>query len=217
MSSPELICPSSRNAGAYNVEYNKWNRMKANFGSRRCSATSQFTSKARKALGQSIDAVDREQKPSMTLRSSPTFPKGAHLSAIAIVGFLLYASFFVYRTSFVVGKERYFSLFDDPMISMRYAKESRSRLRSGMESRKHSSRGLYKSSLGLIHVPDSSVSPLPLSTTSLVVQIAATAFLAINLYYVRKIALEISEGSEAVALGAIALTALYLPINNWSL
>ena len=58
----------------------------------------------------------------MSLRSSPTLPKGAHLSAVAIVGFLLYASFFIYRTSFDVGGERYFSLFDDAMISMRYAR-----------------------------------------------------------------------------------------------
>src|SRR4029077_13682341 len=62
------------------------------------------------------------ERPPMSLRSSPTFPKGAHLSAVAIVGFLLYASFFIYRTSFDVDGERYFSLFDDAMISMRYAR-----------------------------------------------------------------------------------------------
>lgn len=33
--------------------------------------------------------------------------------------FLLYAGLFIYRTSFVVAGERYFSLFDDAMVSMR--------------------------------------------------------------------------------------------------
>ena len=36
--------------------------------------------------------------------------------------FLVYAALFIYRTSFVVAGERYFSLFDDAMISMRYAR-----------------------------------------------------------------------------------------------
>ena len=33
-----------------------------------------------------------------------------------------YAVAFIYRTSFVINGERYFSLFDDGMIAMRYAK-----------------------------------------------------------------------------------------------
>src|ERR1700751_2879355 len=36
--------------------------------------------------------------------------------------FLGYASFFIYRTSFVIDGQRYFSLFDDAMISMEYAR-----------------------------------------------------------------------------------------------
>jgi hypothetical protein len=152
----------------------------------------------------------------MSLRLSPTLPKGAHLSAVAIVGFLLYASFFIYRTSFVIGGERYFSLFDDAMISMRYAKNLAHGYglvwNPGSNPVEGYTNPLWVLFMFLIHLL-----PLPLSKTSLVVQIVATAFLVINLYYVRKIALEISEGSEAVALGAIALNALYLPINNWSL
>jgi len=36
--------------------------------------------------------------------------------------FLAYALLFIYRTSFVVAGRRYFSLFDDAMVSMRYAR-----------------------------------------------------------------------------------------------
>src|SRR5260370_41539754 len=42
--------------------------------------------------------------------------------AILLAAFLLYAGLFIYRTSFVVRGERYFSLFDDAMISLRYAR-----------------------------------------------------------------------------------------------
>jgi len=39
-----------------------------------------------------------------------------------ILIYCLYAGLFIYRTSFVIDGERFFSLFDDAMISMRYAK-----------------------------------------------------------------------------------------------
>src|SRR3954451_10285533 len=48
--------------------------------------------------------------------------KGRLLFAFIAAMFLIYAGLFIYRTSFVIDGERYFSLFDDAMISMRYAK-----------------------------------------------------------------------------------------------
>ena len=44
------------------------------------------------------------------------------LLAVALAGFVAYAGAFIYRTSFVLDGERYFSLFDDAMVSMRYAR-----------------------------------------------------------------------------------------------
>ena len=41
---------------------------------------------------------------------------------LATVGFIIWAIFFIYQSSFItINGERYFSLFDDAMISMRYA------------------------------------------------------------------------------------------------
>ena len=40
--------------------------------------------------------------------------------AVAIY-FIIYSAQYIWRTSFEIGSERYFSLFDDAMISMRYA------------------------------------------------------------------------------------------------
>ena len=152
----------------------------------------------------------------MSLRSSPTFPKGAHLSAVAIVGFLLYASFFIYRTSFDVDGERYFSLFDDAMISMRYARNLAHGLglvwNPGGARVEGYTDPLWVLFMSFIHSFD-----VADSKASLFVQIAAAAFLAANLFVVRRIALAVSDGSEAASLGAVLLTAFYLPLNNWAL
>ena len=52
MSPPELTCPPSCDAnGAYHGEHSKWNR-KSGPRPPRCSASSQFTSNAHKALGE---------------------------------------------------------------------------------------------------------------------------------------------------------------------
>jgi len=43
------------------------------------------------------------------------------IAGIAI-GFIIWAAIFIYRSSFIaIDGQRYFSLFDDAMISMRYA------------------------------------------------------------------------------------------------
>src|SRR5919202_1675726 len=39
-----------------------------------------------------------------------------------VLAYCIYAALFIFRTSYVIDGERYFSLFDDEMISMRYAR-----------------------------------------------------------------------------------------------
>ncbi len=56
------------------------------------------------------------------MKKSPS--RSVHTFAIASIGagFVAWASLFIYRSSFVgIDGMRYFSLFDDAMISMRYA------------------------------------------------------------------------------------------------
>jgi hypothetical protein len=138
------------------------------------------------------------------------------LFAAALAAFLFYAACFIYRTSFVVAGERYFSLFDDAMVSMRYARNLAHGAglvwNAGAERVEGYTNPLWVLFMAVVHLL-----PIPASKTSLVVQSTAAVLLALNLYYVRRIALALSNGSRAVAWGAFALTALYLPINNWSL
>jgi hypothetical protein len=141
-------------------------------------------------------------------------PSGAF--GLLLAAFLLYAGLFIYRTSFVVGGERYFSLFDDAMISMKYARNLAHGYglvwNPGGERVEGYTNPLWVAYMAMIHLL-----PIAASKTSLVVQITAAALLALNLVFVRAMALEATDGSEPVALGAVALTASYLPINNWSL
>src|SRR5262245_1114091 len=138
------------------------------------------------------------------------------LFAFVVAAFLVYAGLFIYRTSFVIDGERYFSLFDDAMVSMRYARNLANGYglvwNPGGERVEGYTNPLWVLYMSLIHLL-----PIPQSKTSLFVQLTAAVFLAFNLCFVRKIALSVSNGSTAVSFGAVALTALYLPINHWSL
>jgi hypothetical protein len=133
-----------------------------------------------------------------------------------IVAFLLYSALFIYRTSFVVGGERYFSLFDDAMVSMRYARNFAHGYGLVWNPGGARVEG-YTNPLWVLYMSLVHLLPIAASKVSLAVQVTAAVLLALNLVFVRRIALALSNGSRAVAFGALALTASYLPINNWSL
>jgi hypothetical protein len=134
---------------------------------------------------------------------------------LIVAAFLLYAGLFIYRTSFVIDGERYFSLFDDAMISMRYARNLANGYGLVWNPGGDRIEG-YTNPLWVLYMSAIHLLPLPQSKISLFVQVTAALLLAANLWFVRKIALSIS-GSTGVAVGAVVLTGLYLPINHWSL
>src|SRR5262249_4365416 len=130
--------------------------------------------------------------------------------------FALHAGYFIYQTSFVIDGQRWFSLFDDAMVSMRYAKN----LADG--------RGLVWNPGGprvegftnplwvgfmalphLLHIAESKI--------SLFVQTGAPACLLLNLYPPSNLARLLDPGDSPWPLAAVALTAFYYPLNNWSL
>jgi hypothetical protein len=133
-----------------------------------------------------------------------------------VAGFVAYACVFIYRTSFVIGRERYFSLFDDAMISMRYGRNLAHGYGLVWNPGGERIEG-YTNPLWVLYMAVVHLLPLPPSKTSLIVQATAAALLVANLVLVRRIALLVSNGSESVAFGGVVLTACYLPLNNWSL
>ena len=133
-----------------------------------------------------------------------------------LAGYCIYAALFILRTSFVLDGERYFSLFDDAMISMTYARN----LAHGqglvwnpggerVEGITNLAWTLYMALLHLI--------PLAKSKISLLVQATSAVLLLVSLVFVKRIAQAISEGSRFVWVGAVVLSAFYMPTNNWSL
>jgi hypothetical protein len=136
--------------------------------------------------------------------------------AVILIIYCIYAGIFIYRTSFVIDGERYFSLFDDAMISMRYAKnlaEGHGLVwNAGGERVEGYTNLLWTLWMALLHLI-----PVAQSKMSLLVQISSAVLLLINLIFVRKIAEAVSDRSWFVSMGAVLVTGFYLPLNNWSL
>ncbi len=133
---------------------------------------------------------------------------------LILVVFALYAWRFIQRTSFVLEGERYYVLFDDAMISMRYARN----LAAGHgpvwnpgERVEGFTNPLWVAWMGAVHLL-----PLPSRQVSLVVQISGAVLLIANLLFVKKTGREVS-GSAVVSLLAVFLTAFYFSLNNWTL
>jgi hypothetical protein len=142
--------------------------------------------------------------------------KGSLLFAALVLVAAAYAGAFIYRTSFVIDGERYFSLFDDAMISMRYANN----LANG--------HGLvwnlagkpvegFTNPLWTLYMALPHLLPIAPAKRSLFIQITSALLLLANLFFVKRIAEDLSDRSVPVGLAAVCLTAFYLPINHWSL
>lgn len=123
---------------------------------------------------------------------------------------------FIVGTSFVVGNERYFTLVDDAMISMRYAKH----LAQGhglvwnigeapVEGFTNLGWTIYLAFLHLF--------PIPVSKISLAVMLTSSVILLANIYVVWQIAAHVLPDSKHAPTLAALITALYFPLVFWSL
>lgn len=133
-----------------------------------------------------------------------------------LFGYCIYAACFIYRTSFVIDGQRYFALFDDAMISMRYARNLAHGYglvwNPGGARVEGYTNPLWTLYMALLHLL-----PIDPSKMSLSVQVTGALLLAVNLFFVKRIADALGGGSEMVTLSAVFLTAFYLPLNNWGL
>jgi hypothetical protein len=136
--------------------------------------------------------------------------------AIILFAYCAYAALFIYRTSFVVDGKRCFCLFDDAMIPMRYARNlahGQGLLwNPGGERVEGFTNPLWVLFMSLFHLL-----PIPTYFLSLPIQISGALLVLLTALYVRRIAHALSYGSQLAALSAVALTAFYAPLVNWSL
>jgi len=123
---------------------------------------------------------------------------------------------FIIGTSFVTNGERYFTLVDDAMISMRYAQH----LAQGhglvwnigqapVEGFTNLGWTLYLSFLHLFSIPASKI--------SLVVMLTSLVILLANIHIVWKIAAALLPDSKHAPTLAALITAFYFPLVFWSL
>ena len=135
---------------------------------------------------------------------------------LIVLVYCVYAVLFILKTSFVIGGTRYFSLFDDAMISMRYAKNFAAGhglvWNSGGERVEGFTNPLWTLYMAALH-------RLPVATTkvSALVQASAAVFLLLNILVIRKLARFVSDKSGFVTVTAVLLTAFYLPLNSWGM
>lgn len=134
---------------------------------------------------------------------------------LIIIVFAVYMGIYIYQTSFIVEGTRYFVLFDDAMISMRYAKnfaEGHGLLWNPGEKPVEG----YTNPLWVLYMAFFHLLPISEAKMSLPIQISGAVFLLVNLVFVKKITQEVTDNVISPYL-AVLVTGLYIPLNNWGL
>ena len=130
--------------------------------------------------------------------------------------YAVYATAFIYRTSFVLSGERYFCLFDDAMISMRYARNCAAGhglvWNPGGERVEGFTNPLWTVYMAALHLL-----PIPASKVSLAVQISGALSVLGMLPIVGEICRLLAGGKTKASPVAALLVAFYLPLNTWTL
>ncbi len=136
------------------------------------------------------------------------------LFALLVMGYIYYCYRYIAATSFLPEGKPYYILFDDAMISMRYAYN----LAHGLgpvwnagERVEGFTNPLWVGIMTLVHLL-----PIGLNQTGLYIQILGASFLTLNLFFVKKIIEHFTDDLFAM-LAAVALTAFYAPLNSFGL
>jgi len=140
--------------------------------------------------------------------------RGTIAGAVALA---LWSGWLIYRSSFVVAGTRYFSLFDDAMISMVYAKNFVEGFGLNWARFGPPVEGFTNPLWTFAMIPVNAL-PLALPVRALVVQVASAMLLVANLFAVRALArAHFTAPGAPHVLPAVVLTAGYFPLVHWSL
>lgn len=152
-----------------------------------------------------------------TRRSSP---RGLARAAVPLVpaGLITLAlgAVFIARSGFTYQGHTYFSLFDDSMISMTYARnlaEGHGLVwNAGGDPVEGITNLLWTAWMAVIHLAGASD-----ATSSLAVMVTGIGLLLVNLFLIHAIARRIAPESPAVAQISVLLTAVLYPLVFWTL
>lgn len=138
------------------------------------------------------------------------------LFAVILAAFLVYSAIFIIKLVFYVDGKPFTALFDDAMISMTYARNLANGYGLVWNPGGPRVEG-YTNPLWVVFMALFHLLPIPENWMSLPVQISGALFLLVSLFYLRRMALNVSPGRSRVMLLAVLLTAFYYPLINWSL
>ena len=137
--------------------------------------------------------------------------------ALLLLLLILWGGWFIYRTSFVVEGKRYFTLFDDSMISMTYARNLVEGHGLNWARWGEPVEGFTHPLWMLLMIPVNAL-PVALADRSLLMQILSLLALAGTVVAVRRLVLDhFSEGNARHWMPAAVLTAFYYPLAYWTL
>jgi arabinofuranosyltransferase len=139
--------------------------------------------------------------------------EAAFILFVAFFG--VYAGLMILKTSFILHGDRCFTLFDDAMISMRYARNFAHGYglcyNPGGPKVEGFSNPLWVLVMAVVHFL-----PLAERVRAVSIQILGAISLATNLWLVRALVRRLAPRSELAAWLALLPVAFYLPLNNWS-
>ena len=165
---------------------------------------------------QVVEADDfAETLPDREIRQSEAVRRFPIALVLLSTVFIAYSAFFIFKTSFVFRGVRYFTLFDDMMIGMRYASNlvhHGELVWNPGERVEGFTNPLWIFYFALLHLL-----PVSMAKISLLVQITGVALMLATGWIVYKLAVLLSDGSHYAGLAATALTLFYYPLTNWAL
>jgi len=136
------------------------------------------------------------------------------LFGLLVAGYIYYGFQYIQKTSITVNDQTYYILFDDAMISMRYAynlAHGQGLVWNAGEFVEGYTNPLWVGYMAIFHLL-----PISQNTISLYIQLSGLLFLTLTLFFVRKIVEEFTD-SLFVMLAAVAFTAFYSPLSIWGL
>jgi hypothetical protein len=142
-------------------------------------------------------------------------PLATLVAILVVVG--AWGGRFIAQTSFVVDGRRYFCLFDDPMISMAYARNFVEGF--GLNWARYGApvEGFTHPLWTFLMIPVNAL-PIGLEHRSLVVQLVSLGLLALAVVLVRRLMLDhFAVGESRSWVPAALLTAAYYPLRFWGL
>lgn len=136
------------------------------------------------------------------------------LFLLILLGYLYYANRYIEATSITVDNEKYYILFDDAMISMRYAynlAHGNGLVWNPGERVEGFTNPLWVGFMALFHL-----FPIAASKISFYIQWSGALFLGVTLFFVRGLVEQFTDEILPM-LAAVAFTAFYSPLISWDL